>query len=241
MISLHNLKKKYAGNTVLNIEQLHIEKGQCLGLVGNNGAGKTTMLSLMLDIIRANEGEVQSDGKPVAGSEHWKQYTTAYLNERFLIPFLSPMEFLEYVGKLNGKNKSDLEDFLQTNSGFFQEDIKSRKYIRELSAGNKDKTGILAALFPNPQVLILDEPFAHLDPTSQSWLKTRLRQLHRQGTTIIVSSHDLKHVTEVCSRIVLLEEGVIIKDISANEDTLNQLEEYFKAKGVFAEEFESGK
>ncbi|TVQ16453.1 MAG: ABC transporter ATP-binding protein [Bacteroidetes bacterium] len=241
MISLHNLKKKYAGKTVLNIEQLQIEKGQCLGVVGNNGAGKTTMLSLMLDIIRASEGEVHSDGKPVAGSEHWKQYTTAYLNERFLIPFLSPMEFLEYVGKLHGKNKSDLEVFLEANSGFYQEDIKSRKYIRELSAGNKDKTGILATLLPDPQVLILDEPFAHLDPTSQSWLKTRLRHLHRQGTTIIVSSHDLKHVTEVCSRIVLLEEGVVIKDISATEDTLNQLEEYFKAKGVFAEKFENGR
>jgi ABC-2 type transport system ATP-binding protein len=83
-------------------------------------------------------------------------------------------------------------------------------------------------MLSNPELLILDEPFSNLDPTSQSWLKVKLKKLHQEGVTILISSHDLKHVTEICDRILLLEEGVIVKDKITNAETLAELENYFQ-------------
>ncbi|MFW5760134.1 MAG: ABC transporter ATP-binding protein [Cyclobacteriaceae bacterium] len=230
MIEINNLKKFYGRKFSLSIEKLTIKEGNFIGLVGNNGAGKTTLLSLILDLIQPTTGSVLSKGKNVSESDDWKNYTGSYLNEGFLIPFLTPLEFLEFIGNLHEKNSADINDFLNRHTGFFSDDITSKKYNRELSAGNKNKLGILAAVFSEPEILILDEPFSNLDPSSQSWLKTRLKELHREGVTIIISSHDLKHVTEICSRILLLENGVIIKDTNTSSGTLAELEDYFNSR-----------
>lgn len=102
------------------------------------------------------------------------------------------------------------------------------KLIRDLSKGNQKKTGIAAALISEPQILILDEPFTALDPTSQIRLKRMLNNLKtNRNMTMIISSHDLNHVTEVCDRIVVLEKGFVVKDIQTDENTLNELESYF--------------
>ncbi len=227
MIEFNNIKKVYGAKFSLSIPDLVISEKELVGLVGNNGAGKTTLLSLGLDLIQPTTGSVSSRGIMVSDGDDWKSYTGSYLNESFLIPFLTPMEFLGFIGRLHGKNRSDIMEFLDQNSGFYMENIGSTKYIRELSAGNKNKIGILAALLPDPRIVILDEPFSNLDPGSRSWLKAKLMKLHREGVTIIISSHDLNHVTEICSRILLLDNGNIIKDIKTNEETLQELENYF--------------
>jgi len=152
------------------------------------------------------------------------------LDEGFLIPFLTPLEFLTFIGSLHSLNSEDVVNFLKENSNFFTENINAKKYNRELSTGNKNKIGILASFISKPEILILDEPFSGLDPTSQSWLKSKLKKLNDEGTTILISSHDLKHVTEVCSRIILLEEGFIVKDTNTNAETLLELENYFQVK-----------
>ena len=126
-----------------------------------------------------------------------------------------------------GKNRAEVTNFLIDNNSFFTEEVSSKKYNRELSAGNKNKLGILASFLPEPEILILDEPFSNLDPSSQSWLKSKLKKLNEEGVTILISSHDLKHVTEICSRILLLENGTIIKDTNTNTETLVELESYF--------------
>jgi len=236
MISIHNLTKAYQEKVVLNVPELDIPQGECFGLVGNNGAGKTTLFSLLLDLIRPSSGEVRLKGEVVAGSDHWKSFTGAYLDENFLIDFLTPEEYFEFVGKLYNMNKADVHDFLQSleESMFHGEILGHQKYIRDLSKGNKKKVGIAAALLSKPEILILDEPFANLDPSSQIKLKQLINTLDDE-MTILVSSHDLTHVTEVCERIVVLDHGEMVKDLRTESQTLEELEAYFSGGSVVGE------
>ncbi|HRI20860.1 MAG TPA: ABC transporter ATP-binding protein [Panacibacter sp.] len=230
MITVNNLGKAYNGKIVVDITSVEINTGEIIGLVGNNGAGKTTLFRLLLDLVRADRGEVLSKEKNVAVYETWKQYTAAYLDEGFLINYLTPEEYFYFVGKLHNRSKADVDELLKTFEPFFDGAIlKNGKYIRDLSKGNQFKVGIAACLLQNPELLVLDEPFANLDPSSQLRLIKMLRELHEQRRmTILISSHDLNHITDVCKRILLMEKGKIIKDIQATPDTLNELEEYFK-------------
>ena len=233
MIQVENLKKIYGGRTVLNIPDISVEKGESFGLVGNNGAGKTTFFRLILDLIRADSGRVLSLGKDVSKTEEWKAYTGSYLDEGFLIDYLTPREYFLFVGKLNGLSPGDVEQFLKEMKSFFGLDIlKEKNYLRQLSKGSQKKVGIAAALMIEPEVLLLDEPFSNLDPTSQFQLKKILKELQeKKNMCMLISSHDLNHVTEVCQRIVVLHEGEIVHDLETNENTLKELEAFFAVKG----------
>ncbi|GAA4334743.1 ABC transporter ATP-binding protein [Mucilaginibacter gynuensis] len=228
MIEVKDLIKAYGGKTVVNVPQLTINKGESIGLVGNNGAGKTTLFRMVLDLIRPERGEILSKGEAVAGQEHWKNYTASYLDEGFLIDYLTPEEYLYFIGGLHGQSKAHVDEFLLTLTDFFNDEIiKKGKYIRDLSKGNQCKVGIAACLLQKPELLMLDEPFANIDPTTQIRLKNLLKELNRNGVTTIVSSHDLNHITDVSDRIILMEKGVIIKDIATSSSTLANLEDYF--------------
>jgi ABC-2 type transport system ATP-binding protein len=227
MIQIENLSKAYGGHIVLEVPQLEIPTGQSFGLVGNNGAGKTTLFSLLLDLIQPYQGEVRIKDIKVNKSSEWKKYTGAFLDESFLIGFQTPEEYFEFTGSLFGLNRSDVFQFLERFEILFNGEILGKKkYIRDLSKGNQKKVGIAAALIGDPDLVVLDEPFANLDPTSQIRLKQLIRELD-DNKTVLISSHDLMHVTEVCERIVVLEKGTVIKDISTREDTLQELEAYF--------------
>jgi ABC-2 type transport system ATP-binding protein len=230
MITVSNIVKAYGGVAVVDIPALEIGPGEMIGLVGNNGAGKTTFFRLLLDLIRANRGEILLKEKNIAQSEDWKNYTAAYLDEGFLIGYLTPEEYFYFTGKLSGRSKARVDEFLEGFAAFFDGSIlKSGKYIRDLSKGNQFKVGIAAALLQDPEILILDEPFANLDPTTQMRLIKMLKEIHEQRRlTIFISSHDLTHITDVCSRILLMERGKIIRDLHTGQDTLKELEEYFK-------------
>jgi len=230
MITITDIIKSYNGNTVVNIPQLEVATGEIVGLVGNNGAGKTTLFRLMLDLIRADKGRILSKEKNVATSEDWKKYTAAYLDEGFLINYLTPEEYFYFVGKLHQLSRVDVDEFLQRFEAFFDGSVlNSGKYIRDLSKGNQFKVGIAACLLQKPELLILDEPFANLDPSSQMRLIRMLKELPAQSRmTVFISSHDLNHVTDVCHRILLMEKGRIIKDIDTTADTLQELEMYFE-------------
>lgn len=180
MITINNIGKTYNGQIVVDIPQLKIDGG-IVGLVGNNGAGKTTLFRLILDIVKANRGEILSKEKPVIINEEWKQYTAAYIDEGFLIHYLTPEEYFYFVGKLHNRSKADVDEFLQTFEAFFDGTIlKSGKYIRDLSKGNQFKTGIAACILQEPEVLLIDEPFANLDPTSQIRLKQMLKEMQEK-------------------------------------------------------------
>ncbi|MBB5397235.1 ABC transporter ATP-binding protein [Mucilaginibacter sp. AK015] len=229
MIEIKNLKKVYNGVTVVNIPHLQINKGESIGLVGNNGAGKTTLFRMILDLIRPESGEVLSNGEKVMGAENWKSYTASYLDEGFLIDYLTPEEYLYFIGGLHQRNKAQVDERLLSLSEFFNGEIINKgKYIRDLSKGNQCKVGVGACLLQQPELLMLDEPFANIDPSTQFRLKNILKDQNKNhGVTTIVSSHDLNHVTDVCERILLMEKGVVIKDIATSSSTLSELEEYF--------------
>lgn len=229
MIYTKDISKAYNGTTVLKIDELNIPKGQSFGLVGNNGAGKTTYFSLLLDLIKPTTGSISNGEIIVDQSEDWKPYTSSFIDESFLIGYLTPEEYFYFIGDLRGQNKADIDSLTSKFEDFFNgEIIGKKKYLRDLSKGNQKKAGIVAALIGNPEVIILDEPFANLDPTTQIRLKQILKDLaEKQGVTVLISSHDLMHITDVCERIVVLEKGEIIKDLETNPATLKELEAHF--------------
>lgn len=241
MIQITNLQKAYGGTTVLDIEELKIENGDVFGLVGNNGAGKTTLFSLILDLIRATRGKVIINEIPVAKSEEWKAITGAYIDESFTIGYLTPDEYFNFIGELRGMNANDISGFLANFKEFFNDEILGKKkFIRDLSKGNQKKVGVVGAFMGNPEFVVLDEPFANLDPTSQFKLRQIIKDFAAgNGKTLLISSHDLDHVTDVCSRIVILQKGKVIRDVAKTESTLAELEEFFtgvKAEKSFLED-----
>lgn len=229
MINATNLSKKYSGQTVLEIPNLEVPKGQRFGLVGNNGAGKTTLFSLFLDLIEASTGKVTINQIDVQTSEEWKPYTAAFIDESYLIGYLTVEEYYYFLGNLRGVSKEEINIWVQEFEPFFNGEILGqKKYLRDLSKGNQKKAGIVGTLIGKPELVILDEPFANLDPSTQIRLKKLIRdEAEKHGTTFLISSHDLTHVTEVCDRIVLLEKGLAIKDIETTPETLKELESYF--------------
>ncbi|WP_346883521.1 ABC transporter ATP-binding protein [uncultured Algibacter sp.] len=234
MITTSNLSKTYGNNQVLNIDSLNIPKGQSFGLVGNNGAGKTTYFSLLLDLIQPTTGHIINHNIQVNKSEDWKPFTSAFIDESFLIGYLTAEEYFYFIGELRGQNKADVDTLIAQFKDFFHDEILGqKKYLRDLSKGNQKKAGIVAALIGNPEVIILDEPFANLDPTTQIRLKDIIKDLaQKQGITVLVSSHDLLHVTDVCERIVVLEKGEIVKDLATSHATLKELEAHFSGTDV---------
>jgi len=229
MITVHNLTKTYGDKTVLNIDHLEIPKGQSFGLVGNNGAGKTTLFSILLDLIQPSTGHIINKDIRVDESEAWKPFTSAFVDETFLIGYLTPEEYFYFIGELRGRNKADVDSLLANFDDFFHGEIlNQKKYLRDLSKGNQKKVGIVASFIGNPEVVILDEPFANLDPTTQIRLKGIIKDLAaKEGVTVLVSSHDLIHVTEVCQRIVVLHKGEIVKDLHTSAETMKELEAFF--------------
>jgi ABC-2 type transport system ATP-binding protein len=230
MIQVNNLSKTYNnGVKVLNITNLDIPKGQSFGLVGNNGAGKTTFFSLLLDLIQPSSGYIKNNTIQVNTSEAWKPFTAAFIDESFLIGYLTAEEYFYFIGDLRNQNKADVDALLAKHEEFFNGEIlKSKKYLRDLSKGNMKKVGIIATLIGNPEVVILDEPFANLDPTTVNRLKKIIKELSdNPEVTVLVSSHDLVHTVEVCNRIVALNKGEIVKDIETSPETLKELEAFF--------------
>lgn len=230
MIQINNLQKNFGEKKAVDIEQYTINPGDMLGLVGNNGAGKTTLFRLMLDLLKADSGNVVINGVDVSKSEDWKGFTGAFIDDGFLIDYLTPEEYFYFIGKMYGLKKEEVDERIAPFERFMNgEVIGQKKFIRNFSAGNKQKIGIISAMLHHPQLLILDEPFNFLDPSSQSVIKHLLKKYNEEhGATVIISSHNLNHTVDVCPRIALMEHGVIIRDIeNENNSAEKELEDYF--------------
>lgn len=232
-ITIDNLLKTFGEKKAIDIENYVINEGDILGLVGNNGAGKTTLFRLTLDLLQADKGSVCIDDIDVSKSEEWKNFTGAFIDEGFLIEYLTPEEYFYFIGKMYGLNKETVDKRLEPFHRLMNNEIMGqKKFIRNFSAGNKQKIGIISAMLHHPQLLILDEPFNFLDPSSQSLIKHLLKEYNKNtGATILISSHNLNHTTDICPRIALLENGVIIRDIqNENNSAEKELEDYFNVE-----------
>ena len=246
-IDITSLRKTFGEKVAVDIDEYHIGHGEMIGLVGNNGAGKTTLFRLMLDLLKADQGTVEF-GIPVssenentssseteqkvnpAESEVWKDHTGAYVDDSFLIDFLTPEEYFDFIGKVCGMDKGEVDTHVKEFEHLMAGEIMDqKKLIRDFSAGNKQKIGIIAALLNRPSLVILDEPFNFLDPSSQNILKHVLTEYNRNtGATIIISSHNLSHTIDICPRITLLEHGHIVKDLSnIDHSAADELNQYF--------------
>ena len=244
-IIIKDLVKTFGEKVAVDIPELTIHSGEMLGLVGNNGAGKSTLFRLILDLIKADTGTVRMAGKTprplsegditvdinVAETEVWKDWTGAFVDESFLIDYLTPDEYFQFIARLTDTSDEQLQEFLAQYQHFMADELAGqKKLIRTLSAGNKQKVGIMAAMLLRPQVLILDEPFNFLDPSSQNAIKHLLQKYNEEThATILVSSHNLQHTVDICKRIVLLEHGKLIQDIDNREKQAQIiLENYFE-------------
>lgn len=231
MISIENLKKTFGETIACDIPAFTINDGDILGLVGNNGAGKTTLFRLMLDLLRPDQGAVSINGINPASSEEWKKHVSAYIDEGFLIDYLTPEEYFDFLGKISGLDPEMMRQRLQKYEHFAAGEVfGQKKLIRNLSAGNKQKVGIISALIRETEIVILDEPFNFLDPTSQNILKKTLKQyVDETKATVLLSSHNLQHTIEISTRIALLEKGQIVRDLSSIDlEAQHELEDYFK-------------
>lgn len=234
-IQINNLKKTFGNTTAVDIADFNLQNNEILGLVGNNGAGKTTLFRLMLDLLKADDGSVRLNfGEDVsvnpAQSEDWKQHTGAYLDESFLLDFLTPDEYFSFIGKISGLSKDEIKERLEYFTKFTSDEIfGQKKLIRDFSAGNKQKIGIIAAMINKPELIILDEPFNFLDPTSQNLLKKLLVDYNAQtGATILISSHNLQNTIDISTHVTLLEHGKVIIDMPKSEEIDKTLIDYFQ-------------
>ena len=233
MIEINQLQKNFGEKKAVDIEKYSIYQGDMLGLVGNNGAGKTTLFRLILDLLQADLGNVTINDIDVSKNEDWKQFTGAFIDDGFLIDYLTPEEYFYFIGKMYNLDKPTVDERLARFERFMNgEVIGQKKYIRNFSMGNKQKIGIISAMIHQPQILILDEPFNFLDPSSQSVIKHLLKSYNEEtGATVLISSHNLNHTTDICPRIALLENGVIIRDIkNVDNSAEKELEDYFNVE-----------
>jgi ABC-2 type transport system ATP-binding protein len=243
MIRIDSLEKRFGETIACDIPSLTINDGDILGLVGNNGAGKTTLFRMLLDLLKPDEGKVvlqfSSSGEETvainpAESEAWKDKTGAYIDDSFLIDFLTPEEYFAFLGKISNITQEEVDERLKQYERFASGEVfGQKKLIRNLSAGNRQKVGIIAALFNRPQLVILDEPFNFLDPSSQNILKHVLTNYNREsGATILISSHNLQHTVDISTRITLLEKGCVVKDLPNTDGSARtELENYFETEG----------
>ena len=238
MLKITDLVKRFGATTALDIPELQIQEGAIVGLVGNNGAGKTTLFRLILDLLKADSGSVLIKDVDVSKSEDWKSYTGSFIDNRFLIEFLTPEEFFYFVGETYGMDKEQVDTALQPFGRFMNEEILGqRKYIRSFSAGNKQKIGIMAAMMIRPEILILDEPFNFLDPSSQIEIRDMILKMNKDhGTTVLISSHNLNYTTDISTHIVLLEKGIVQKNGANSEEMIRELNDYFIRKANHDEE-----
>lgn len=205
-IDVKNISKTFGNNKALDDVSFTIEEGKAFGILGRNGAGKTTFIRVLLGIIEADGGEILIDGKNIRNSKLKFGYLP---EERGLYLKYKVCEQLSYFAELNGINKKEAKELIKKQLKIFKIEEYYNKKIEELSKGNKQKIQLIAAIVHNPDIIVLDEPFSGLDPVNVELFKEVLQNLLKEKKTIIFSSHQMNNVEEFCDYVLLLKKGII--------------------------------
>lgn len=227
MIHIQNITKSFGGQIVVNNLTLQAKSGDIVGLLGANGAGKSTTLNLLLGFLTADSGSITIDGKEVIENVNEIRKTIGYIPENVnLYNYLSGIENLDFFCKLANNNYStkELENFL-LECGLPLE--SHHKKIENYSKGMRQKVGIAIAYAKNAKVYLLDEPASGLDPLASNELSILLKKLATNGATIIMASHDIFRVNETCSKIIILKNGILVKELAGGSVSSNDLEEIY--------------
>lgn len=212
---VQNVTKKFRDVTAVHELSFSAARGAMLGFLGPNGAGKTTTMRVILGIISPDSGSVLWDGVPLTS---YGPRLFGYLpEERGLYPKMRLDEHLLFLARLNGLNAAEARAKTDQWIERFQLGEYRKKRIEELSKGNQQKVQTIGTLMHEPELLILDEPFSGLDPVNSELLQDVLLELNRQGTTVILSSHRMDQVEELCEEIVLIHRGQLVLEGNLRE------------------------
>lgn len=242
---VRNIRKSFGQTEVLHGISFQVESGKALGLLGRNGAGKTTTIRILMDVFRANEGEILLDGKPFKRSE----FQLGYLpEERGLYPKKTVMEQMIYLARLRGLSKKEAKE----NSKKWLKRLEVLEYenkkLETLSKGNQQKVQLASTLVCDPKIIILDEPFSGLDPVNSQILKDVVKELIQAEKIVIFSSHQMSYVEDFCENIVIINQGNVVLEgelkeikkefgkgriiLSAENYTLQRLKEICESKFI---------
>ncbi len=226
-LELKNIKKSFEDKEVLHGVSFSVESGRALGLLGRNGAGKTTTMRIIMDVFRANEGEVILDGEKFKpdGSQ------VGYLpEERGLYPKKVVKEQMMYLAMLRGMNKKEALKSTTKWLEKLQVSEYTDKKLETLSKGNQQKVQLAATLVGEPEIVILDEPFSGLDPVNSQILKDVITELITEGRIVIFSSHQMSYVEEFCEDIAIINHGDVV--LAGNLDDIK--EQYGKGRKIIS-------
>ncbi len=224
MIKIQNVSKSFNGNIAIQDLNIEVEKGEILGLLGANGAGKSTTINMLLGFLTPDSGEVHINNLDTVTSSKETRKLTGYIPENVnLYPYLSGLENLDYFCKLTGLKytHAELENYLKICG--LETDAHSKK-VYSYSKGMRQKVGIAIAYAKKAQVYLLDEPASGLDPLASNELSVLLKKLASEGASILMASHDIFRVREVCDRIGILKNGILVKELSSNDVSARELE-----------------
>ena len=221
-IEVKDLRKSFEGNEVLHGISFAFEKGRAFGLLGRNGAGKTTTIRILMDVFKANAGNIMVDGKPFVPSD----YQIGYMpEERGMYPKKKVMEQLIYFGELRGKDRAFLKEHAKVLLEKLEISDYANRKMETLSKGNQQKVQLAQTLICDPEIIILDEPFSGLDPVNSQILKDLIREEIERNKLVIFSSHEMSYVEEFCEDILIMKNGEI-----AIQGNLNQIKKEIGAK-----------
>jgi ABC-2 type transport system ATP-binding protein len=210
VLTITDVHKRFGDVVALNGAGFAVERGRILGFLGPNGAGKTTMMRVIFDLVHPDGGEVTWNGSPVDAEA---RLGFGYMpEERGLYPKMKVGSQLVHFARLSGLSHSDARRAVDHWLGVLGIDDRADAKLEELSHGNQQRAQLAAALAPGPELLVLDEPFAGLDPIGVDSLSETLRELSSDGVTIVFSSHQLDLVEDVCQEVAIINEGRVVLD-----------------------------
>ncbi|MDE6009368.1 MAG: ATP-binding cassette domain-containing protein [Muribaculaceae bacterium] len=208
ILEIEGLTKHFANSTALNNVSFNIKEGEICGLLGPNGAGKTTLLRIINGLLVSDAGKITVNGAPV--SLDTGRHIGYMPEERGLYEKISVEDQIMYFGQLKGGEKKRLREVMTEYMDIFNLSGQGKRKIKELSKGNQQKVQIISTLVHEPKLVILDEPFSGFDPINGLLLRDLIARLNEKGATIILSSHNMPAIEEMCSTIALINHGNLL-------------------------------